>query len=599
MLKVFLVEDESVIREGFRDKIPWEQYGFQLVGEAGDGEMALPMIRKLKPDLLITDIKMPFMDGLSLSEIVKEEFPKIKIIIISGYDDFEYARQAIKAGVDQYLLKPITRTTLRGVLLEMKEKIEQGMEQKDYQAQYQDEVQEFEQFSLRRFFEKILEGKLSVKEIYEEAAAQSLQLTASCYNLLLFSIYEKAEVSSRESRERLIRKQEEVFHYFLRHPQYILFRFNVSCYGVLIKSEQSQMEELTENSLAHLKKVCAPEEDHLEWYVAVGTEVERLSMLPQCYKDANHYFAYRFIKPGLHVLSETTLSDCLAGQGEKNIGTVDFMQMDPEIIRDFLSRGEDKEIHDFVESYLYNIQNALKSRMFRSYVILNIRFAVVAFLESIGADQAEYLEEIEHAVQMIRSEDSEIFEYFAGMLETAMGIRDRINSCQGGKMLKKALDYIDDHYDCDTLSLNLVAENIGMSASYLSAIFSQNMQKTFVEYVTEKRIEKAKKLLKQTDKNSGEIAKEVGIKTPITSASSLKSCRDAVRENTVQKRSTDRSITGQSEYFPLSSGSSGFPVKTREARSVFYHSLRCLCPHLMGSWERVVTARILELLKYV
>lgn len=512
MLKVFLVEDESVIREGFRDKIPWEQYGFQLVGEAGDGEMALPMIRKLKPDLLITDIKMPFMDGLSLSEIVKEEFPKIKIIIISGYDDFEYARQAIKAGVDQYLLKPITRTTLRGVLLEMKEKIEQGMEQKDYQAQYQDEVQEFEQFSLRRFFEKILEGKLSVKEIYEEAAAQSLQLTASCYNLLLFSIYEKAEVSSRESRERLIRKQEEVFHYFLRHPQYILFRFNVSCYGVLIKSEQSQMEELTENSLAHLKKVCAPEEDHLEWYVAVGTEVERLSMLPQCYKDANHYFAYRFIKPGLHVLSETTLSDCLAGQGEKNIGTVDFMQMDPEIIRDFLSRGEDKEIHDFVESYLYNIQNALKSRMFRSYVILNIRFAAVAFLESIGADQAEYLEEIEHAVQMIRSEDSEIFEYFAGMLETAMGIRDRINSCQGGKMLKKALDYIDDHYDCDTLSLNLVAENIGMSASYLSAIFSQNMQKTFVEYVTEKRIEKAKKLLKQTDKNSGEIAKEVGYK---------------------------------------------------------------------------------------
>lgn len=512
MLKVFLVEDESVIREGFRDKIPWEQYGFQLVGEAGDGEMALPMIRKLKPDLLITDIKMPFMDGLSLSEIVKEEFPKIKIIIISGYDDFEYARQAIKAGVDQYLLKPITRTTLRGVLLEIKEKIEQGMEQKDYQAQYQDEVQEFEQFSLRRFFEKILEGKLSVKEIYEEAAAQSLQLTASCYNLLLFSIYEKAEVSSRESRERLIRKQEEVFHYFLRHPQYILFRFNVSCYGVLIKSEQSQMEELTENSLAHFKKVCAPEEDHLEWYVAVGTEVERLSMLPQCYKDANHYFAYRFIKPGLHVLSETTLSDCLAGQGEKNIGTVDFMQMDPEIIRDFLSRGEDKEIHDFVESYLYNIQNALKSRMFRSYVILNIRFAVVAFLESIGAEQAEYLEEIENAVRLIRNEDTEVFEYFVDMLGTAMGIRDRINSYQGGKMLKKALEYIDTNYDRDALSLNLVAEQTGMSANYLSAIFSQSMQKTFVEYVTEKRIEKAKKLLKQTDKTSGEIAKEVGYK---------------------------------------------------------------------------------------
>ena len=512
MLKIFLVEDESVIREGFRDKIPWEQYGFQLVGEAGDGEMALPLIRKIRPDVLITDIKMPFMDGLSLSEIVKEELPKIKIIIISGYDDFEYARQAITVGVDQYLLKPITRTALRSALLEMKEKIEQETEQKDYQAQYQDEVREFEQFSLRRFFEKILSGKLSVKEIYEEAAGQSLQLTAACYNLLLFSIYEKGEPSSRSTGELFIRKQEEVFHFFLKHPQYILFRLNVNCYGVLIKSEQSQMEDLIESSLDHFRKTCMPEEAHLDWYVAVGTAVERLSLLPQCYKNANHYFAYRFIMPNIHILSETTLSDHLADQEEKNIGNVDFMQMDPEIIRDFLARGEDKEIHDFVESYLHNIQSALKSRMFRSYVILNIRFAIVAFLESIGAEQKEYQEEIEQAVQIIRNEDSEIMEYFVNMLSTAMGVRDRINNYQGGKMLKKALDYIDANYDKDTLSLNLVAENIGVSANYLSAIFSQNMQKTFVEYMTEKRIEKAKKLLKQTDKTSGEIAKEVGYK---------------------------------------------------------------------------------------
>ncbi len=512
MLKIFLVEDETVIREGFRDKIPWEQYGFRLVGEAADGEMEMHMIRKLRTDVLITDIKMPFMDGLSLSEIVKEEFPKMKIIIISGYDDFEYARQAISVGVDQYLLKPITRTALRNVLMEMKEKIEQETEQKDYQAQYQDEVREFEQFSLRRFFEKVLDGKLSVKEIYEEAAGQSLNLTASCYNLLLFTIYEKGGAPSEGAGERFIRKQEDVFHYFLRHPQYILFRMNVNCYGVLIKSEQTQMEDLVENSLDRFRKICVPEESYLEWYVAVGTPVERLSLLSECYKEANHYFAYRFIMPNLHILSETTLSDHLTGQEEKNIGNVDFMQMDPEIIRDFLARGEDKEIHDFVESYLHNIRSALKSRMFRSYVVLNIRFAVVAFLESIGADQKDYLDEIERAVQIIRNEDSEVTEYFINMLTTAMGIRDRINSYQGGRILKRALDYIDANFDRDTLSLNQAAESIGVSANYLSAIFSQNMQKTFVEYMTEKRIEKAKKLLKQTDKTSGEIAKEVGYK---------------------------------------------------------------------------------------
>ena len=109
MLKVFLAEDETLIREGLRDNIPWEQYGYRFVGEAADGEMALPLIRKTKPDVLITDIKMPFMDGLSLSRIVREELPRTKIIIISGYDDFEYAREAISIGVDQYLLKPVTR----------------------------------------------------------------------------------------------------------------------------------------------------------------------------------------------------------------------------------------------------------------------------------------------------------------------------------------------------------------------------------------------------------------------------------------------------------------------------------------------------------
>lgn len=512
MLKVFIVEDETVIREGFRDKIPWEQYGFQLVGDAGDGEVALPLIRKIRPDVLITDIKMPFMDGLSLSEIVKEEFPKTKIIIISGYDDFEYARQAIRAGVDQYLLKPITRQTLRGVLVELREKIEQETEQQDYQDQYQDEMQEFEQFALRRFFEKILDGKLSVKEIYEEAARLSLPLTAASYNLLLFSVYEASESSSLERREWFTRKQEEVFHYFLRHPQYILFRLDVNCYGVLIKSETALMEDLADRALDHIKRVCGPEEERIRWYVAVGTPVERLSSLPQCYERVNHCFAYRFIMPALHILSETTLAGFLADQEEKNIGQVDFMQMDPDIIRDFLSRGTKKEIHGFVESYLQNIQNALKSRMFRDYVILNIRFAVVAFLESIGAKQAEYMGRIEQAVQAIHREDREISLYFVEMLGTAMDQREEINSYQGGKMLKKALEYIDANFDSETLSLNQAAESIGASANYLSAVFSQGMQKTFVEYVAEKRIEKAKKLLRHTDKTSGEIAREVGYK---------------------------------------------------------------------------------------
>jgi len=122
LLRVFLVEDESFIRETLRDTVPWGQYGYIFAGEAGDGEIALPMIRQTKPDVLITDIRMPFMDGLALSKLVLSELPKTKVIIISGYDDFEYAHQAIDIGVEQFLLKPVTKSKLLEVLEHIREK---------------------------------------------------------------------------------------------------------------------------------------------------------------------------------------------------------------------------------------------------------------------------------------------------------------------------------------------------------------------------------------------------------------------------------------------------------------------------------------------
>lgn len=93
-IKVFLVEDEMVIRRGIKNSIDWEKEGYIFCGEASDGELAYPMIIKEKPDILITDIRMPFMDGLELCKLVKKELPNIKILILSGYDEFDYAKEA-------------------------------------------------------------------------------------------------------------------------------------------------------------------------------------------------------------------------------------------------------------------------------------------------------------------------------------------------------------------------------------------------------------------------------------------------------------------------------------------------------------------------
>lgn len=128
MIKVFLVEDEAIIRRGIKKNVEWEKNGFEFVGEAGDGEYAYPQILKTEPDILITDIKMPFMDGLELSHLVKKILPNTKIIILSGYNEFEYAKEAITIGISEYLLKPVTAASLTAVLRKVKEEIREEKE---------------------------------------------------------------------------------------------------------------------------------------------------------------------------------------------------------------------------------------------------------------------------------------------------------------------------------------------------------------------------------------------------------------------------------------------------------------------------------------
>ena len=146
MLKVFLVEDEFVIREGIKNNIDWKAHGYEFCGEAGDGELAYPMIQKLRPDIVITDIRMPFMDGLELSRLIRKELPDTEIIILSGYQEFEYAKEAIKLGVAQYLSKPINGGELLAELDELSAKIEEKRIAIQIRERY---LQEMEENNLR------------------------------------------------------------------------------------------------------------------------------------------------------------------------------------------------------------------------------------------------------------------------------------------------------------------------------------------------------------------------------------------------------------------------------------------------------------------
>lgn len=168
MIKVFLVEDEIIIRNGIKNSINWEMHGYDFVGEASDGELALPMILEKKPDILITDIKMPFMDGLELSEQVKKVLPATKIMILSGYNEFDYAKMAIKIGVTDYLLKPISSEKLLDAVNKVAEEIRKEQSEKEQMNQYAREMQENKESEKFQFFNQVFAGSMPFGECLEQ-----------------------------------------------------------------------------------------------------------------------------------------------------------------------------------------------------------------------------------------------------------------------------------------------------------------------------------------------------------------------------------------------------------------------------------------------
>lgn len=183
MMKVFLVEDEFVVREGIKNNINWEAHGYDFCGEASDGEIAYSLIQKEQPDIVITDIKMPFMDGLQLSRLIKAEYPWIEIILLTGYEDFQYAREAIRIGVSCYLSKPISGDNLLKEVDALAEKVEEKRQEREVALRYEAEMQERTELDKLEFFRNLLTGGKSFPELLEGAKRLGIDISLSLIHI--------------------------------------------------------------------------------------------------------------------------------------------------------------------------------------------------------------------------------------------------------------------------------------------------------------------------------------------------------------------------------------------------------------------------------
>lgn len=521
MLKIFLAEDEAVVRETIKRMIPWEELGFELVGEAADGEMALPLLIRQQPDLLITDIKMPFMDGLTLARLAKKEIPGLKVVILSGYDDFNYAKQAIGIGVEDYLLKPITKNALIERLSEIRSRYEHEKTQKEYYEKFQREMQAYEKNSSRDFFEALVGGSMDMMEVYKRAEKLGLDIVAEAYNVLIFTMNcdedfsgQRDEYSSWEAESL-----ELLENFFAGHSSAMLFRSNIFSYGVLLKGQREAIEENTRACVDEIRKILSRQDGRREWFLAVGQSVERLSQIQKSYHTASRAFSQRYLyDENILYYDEMETMEHPGGQAETEdnayLQKVDVNALNPAILQKFLSNGLQEETENFVKDYFYAIgQEPMESLVFRNYVILNVRFSVISFIKGLGCDtnEMESADTEEVLAESGKNMESAIA-YAKKMISQAIEIRDQNSGNKNRSILKTAVDFIDSHYMDEEISLNTVANVANVSSNHFSALFSQNMGQTFIEYLTTLRMNKAKELLRCTGMRSSEIAGEIGYK---------------------------------------------------------------------------------------
>ena len=520
MVKLFLCEDEIVMRDGIKKHINWEKEGIEFVGEAADGELAYPMILEQKPDILITDIKMPFMDGLELSELVKKELPETRIIILSGYDEFTYAQKAVSIGVEEYLLKPISPGKLKESLRSIVEKIEEERSYTESEKEWMaEEESERTEVMKHRLFESLIMHDISTSDVLDKSKVLGINLTAKAYMMtLIYIAVSGLSADSFSETKNGIRKG--FYSLFTDDDRLILFDRGVDGFALLAMGDSDKtVLDRTNSTIARIRDIFKEYED-VTYFAGVGIPVNRLSEIRNTYNEANKALANRFLMDPDNVVyayESGTGRDTHAEPGRLNIDTFIDTESPHKAIESFLRTGTMDEAIPLLDSIFATIgEQNVKSYIFLNYLTMDIYFAMARFLKEISADSGAIDREcgdINAFISQMRSAD-ETREYLGRYLVKVVEARDGRSAKKYSRLLRNAIDYIDNNYANEDMSLNTVASSVNISPNHFSTVFSQEIGKTFIEYLTQKRMEKAKELLMTTDMRSSEIAYAVGYRDP-------------------------------------------------------------------------------------
>ena len=513
MYSVLLVDDEILIREAISQNTKWNDLGFELVGTCRDGREAMECLKKQPIDLVLTDIYMPYVDGMELTKYIYENYKNTRVVIISGYDEFEYAKKALKYQVVEYILKPVTALELSEILQKVRENLDEEHRHARNLKKIRSEYMSNLPVLRGRFLHSLLQGitVMSPEEISGKMDDYDVSFSGNYYvvgmiqaddvsgffdmeknnsdDLALFAIYNIADEMVRNAGMGVAFQDES------NHTILILSGDNRLETKVLDLCEQIQ------NSVMKFLNISIS--------TGIGQIVSSLYQLPKSFSDAKNALEYRFSLGNSQVIYAKNLTP------DKRLENVDASYWADRIMSG-IRRNSGEEIRREITNFIQAIRDSYVSKNRSIFYIQNVILSIVKEMDASGVDASRSMAEERELLNAIYEKDH-LSEIAQDLLHFCVKISDDMvdqKESFGKRQTVMALDYIEKNYADSSVSLNSVCSYLAMSTSYFSSVFKTYTGETFIEALTKKRIEKAKGLLLNTSKKTYEIAQEVGYSDP-------------------------------------------------------------------------------------
>lgn len=511
MFKVVIIDDEALVRIGLKSIINWEEQNCELIGEASNGRDGYDLIMNTKPDIVITDIKMPVMDGLEMIEKLLEENTKLKYIILSSYDEFNLVRRVMKYGIENYVIKlELEPDILINILSQLKEKIITD-NKKHYEEYKNEKYLRSNKYAIREeLFKKII-GKVieDKKEIREEIEYLKIKLNEDnimcavikVSNAGKFDNYDEADINLLEFSVLNI-VDEIINDFFIGYS----FKWTINEYVVMFSEESNldennitrKIEDMSERIINMLKQYF-----NIEVNLGVSNINKGLKSIGNAYSESYKALQQSFYKGTEKVifyndmiLEKNMKKDVNLLEADSLLKYIELGDLEAiqivfdNIISFFNSRDVSKETaYDFCAKITYLVTSAVE----KDEKSLQMIFGHNNIFQSISK-----LNSIEEIIAWLKNIEKGIYNYLLNK-----------SSDQNNKLISMAKKFVKENV-ANVINLQDVASRLNISSGYLSTIFKQSTGISFIDYVTEIKIEEAKKLLKESNYKIYEIAEMTG-----------------------------------------------------------------------------------------